>query len=168
MAARLSTANVARVIGIDLGTTNTLAAWADGRVPRIVPTERGHNLLPSVVAVSGGRIVVGHPARDQLLIHPANTITGSKRLLGRPFSSPVVQRLKRKLAWEVVEGRDGTAAARIPEGAGGAAEVHELTDISAVLLQQIARYAEAHLGGPVDGAVISVPAYYPLTQREAV
>ena len=157
---------MARVIGIDLGTTNTLAAWADGRVPRIVPTERGHNLLPSVVAVTGGRIVVGHPARDQLLIHPASTITGCKRLLGRPFSSPVVQRLKRKLAWEVVEGKSGTAAARITDG--GAAEVHELTDVSAVLLQQIARYAEAHLGGPVDGAVISVPAYYPLTQREAV
>ncbi len=158
---------MARVLGIDLGTTNTLAAWADGRVPRIVPTERGHNLLPSVVAIVGPadgprRVVVGHPARDQLLIHPHDTITGAKRLLGRPFSSPVVQRLKEKLAWEVVEGRDGTAAARVQ------GEVHELIDISAVLLQQIKRYAEAHLGGPVDGAVISVPAYYPLTQREAV
>jgi molecular chaperone DnaK len=166
---------VPRVIGIDLGTTNTLAAWADGRVPRIVPTERGHNLVPSVVAVAGGRIVVGHPARDQLLIHPASTITGSKRLLGRPFSSPVVQRLKRKLAWEVVEGAHGTAAARVrqPGGGGGGGgddggEVHELTDVSAVLLQQIARYAAAHLHGHVDGAVVSVPAYYPLTQREAV
>ncbi len=157
---------MARVIGIDLGTTNTLAAWADGRVPRIIPTERGHNLVPSVVAITGGRIVVGHPAREQLLIHPASTITGSKRLLGRPFGSPIVQRLKRKLAWEVVEGAQGTAAARLPNEGGS--EVHELTDISAVLLQQIARYAEAHLGGPVDGAVISVPAYYPLTQREAV
>ncbi|MDP2346062.1 MAG: Hsp70 family protein [Deltaproteobacteria bacterium] len=159
---------MARVIGIDLGTTNTLAAWADGRVPRIVPTERGHNHVPSVVAVTGGRIVVGHPAREQLLIHPASTITGSKRLLGRPFSSPVVQRLKRKLAWEVVEGAHGTAAARIPHDDGGGADIHELTDVSAVLLKTIARYAEAHLGGPIDGAVVSVPAYYPLTQREAV
>lgn len=155
---------MARVLGIDLGTTNTLAAWADGRVPRIVPTERGHNLLPSVVAITGAppsqRVVVGHPARDQLLIHPKDTITGAKRLLGRSIHSPVVQRLKNKLAWEVVEGKDGTAAARVQ------GEVHELTDISAVLLQTILRYAE--IGGAVDGAVISVPAYYPLTQREAV
>lgn len=158
---------MARVIGIDLGTTNTLAAWADGRVPRIVPTDRGHNLLPSVVAIVGGRVVVGHPAREQLLIQPQATISGAKRLLGRSFHSPVVQRLKRKLAWEVVEGRDGTAAARV------AGEVHELTDISAVLLQTIKSYADVFAassagGAPVEGCVISVPAYYPLTQREAV
>ncbi len=157
---------MARVLGIDLGTTNTLAAWADGRVPRIVPTDRGHNLLPSVVAFTGNppRVVVGHPARDQLLIHPKDTISGAKRLLGRSFHSPVVQRLKNKLAWEVVEGKDGTAAARV------AGEVHELTDISAVLLQTILRYAQVGAAslGPVDGAVISVPAYYPLTQREGV
>ncbi len=129
-------------------------------MPRIVPTERGHNLLPSVVSVVGGRVIVGHPAREQLLIHPASTIAGAKRLLGRSFASPVVQRLKQKLAWEVVEGAEGAAAARID------GEIHELIDVSAVLLQTMARYAE--MGGAVDGVVISVPAYYPLPQRDAV
>ena len=151
-----------RVIGIDLGTTNTLAAYADGRVSRVIPTERGGNLLPSVVAFAGTRVLVGQPAKDQLLIHPAETISGSKRLVGRPFHSPQIQKLKRRLAYEVVEGADGFCAVR----AGG--EVHALTEISSILLAQIGRYASAHLGGPLDGVVISVPAYYPLSQRDAV
>ena len=101
-----------RVIGIDLGTTNTLAAYADGRVSRVIPTERGGNLLPSVVAFAGTRVLVGQPAKDQLLIHPAETISGSKRLVGRPFHSPQIQKLKRRLAYEVVEGADGFCAVR--------------------------------------------------------
>jgi molecular chaperone DnaK len=151
-----------RVIGIDLGTTNTLAAWTDGRVPRVIPTERGNHLLPSVVAFAGERVLIGQPAKEQLLINPADTIYGSKRLVGRPFHSAQVQSLRQRFAYEIVEGKDGLAAVR----AGG--KVHELTEISSILLSQIARYTGAHLGGPPDGVVISVPAYYPLTQREAV
>jgi molecular chaperone DnaK len=151
-----------RVVGIDLGTTNTLAAWTDGRVPRVIPTERGNSLLPSVVAYAGERVLVGAPAKEQLLINPADTIYGSKRLVGRPFHSRQVQSLQKRFAYEIVEGKDGFAAVR----AGG--KVRELTEISSILLSQIARYAAAHLGGPLDGVVISVPAYYPLSQREAV
>ena len=158
---------MARVIGIDLGTTNTLAAWADGRVPRILPTERGHNLLPSVVAFVAGadgneKVLVGHSAKEQLLIRPRDTVYGGKRLVGRPFHSPQVQGLAQRFAYEIVEGKHGQAAVRVN------GRVHELTEISAILLQQIARYARASLGGPVDGVVISVPAYYPLSQREAI
>jgi molecular chaperone DnaK len=151
-----------RVIGIDLGTTNTLAAWTDGRVPRVIPTERGSTLLPSVVAYAGERVLIGQPAKEQLLINPGDTIYGSKRLVGRPFHSRQVQSLRKKFAYEIVQGRDGFCAVR----AGG--RVHELTEISSILLSQIARYATAHLGGAPDGVVISVPAYYPLSQREAV
>ena len=151
-----------RVVGIDLGTTNTLAAWTDGRVPRVIPTERGYSLLPSVVAFAGERVLIGHPAKEQLLINPADTIYGSKRLVGRPFHSRQVQLLQKKFAYEITEGKDGFCAVR----AGG--KVHELTEISSILLSQIARYSTAHLGGPLDGVVISVPAYYPLSQREAV
>jgi molecular chaperone DnaK len=153
---------VARVIGIDLGTTNTLAAWADGRVPRIIPTERGHSIVPSVVAYVGERVLVGHPARDQLLLAPRDTIVGAKRLVGRSYFSPVVQELRSRFAYEVVEGDRGEAAVR----AGG--RVRSLVEIQATVLQQIARYATTHLGGPLDGVVISVPAYYPQNQRDAV
>jgi molecular chaperone DnaK len=152
----------ARVIGIDLGTTNTLAAWTDGRVPRVIPTEKGGSLLPSVVAYSGDRVLIGQPAKEQLLINPQETIYGSKRLIGRPYHSPQVRALKQRFAYEIVEGKDGTCAVN----AGG--KIRELTEISSVMLGQIARYATMHLGGPLDGVVISVPAYYPLPQREAV
>jgi molecular chaperone DnaK len=155
-----------RAIGIDLGTTNTLAAFADGRVPRIIPTERGNNLLPSVVAFVGEgereRVLVGNSAKEQLLIRPQATITGGKRLIGRAFASPHVQALRARFAYDIVEGADGRAAVRV------AGKTRELVDISAILLEQISRYAKTHLGGPIDGVVISVPAYYPLPQREAV
>jgi molecular chaperone DnaK len=155
-----------RVIGIDLGTTNTLAAFADGRVPRIIPTERGNHLLPSVVAFVGDvdkpRTLIGHAAKEQLLIRPQATITGSKRLVGRSFHSPQVRMLRSRFAYDIVEGARGQAAISVN------GTVHELVEVSAILLEQIARYAKAHLGAPVDGVVISVPAYYPLTQREAV
>ena len=152
----------ARVIGIDLGTTNTIAAWTDGRVPRVIPTKRGYSLLPSVVAYAGERVLIGHPAKEQLLINPADTIYGSKRLVGRPFFSRQVQLLQQRFSYDIVEGKDGLSAVR----AGG--RVRDLTEISAMILSQIGRYASAHLGGPLDGVIISVPAYYPLSQREAV
>ncbi|MCC7072847.1 MAG: Hsp70 family protein [Deltaproteobacteria bacterium] len=151
-----------RQIGIDLGTTNTLAAWTDGRVPRVIPTEKGGNLLPSVVAFAGERVMIGQPAKEQLLINPADTIYGSKRLVGRPFHSTQVQSLAKRFPYEIVEGDRGLCAVK----AGG--RVHDLAEISTIILEQIARYAAAHLGGPVEGAVISVPADYPLTQRDAV
>lgn len=151
-----------KVIGIDLGTSNTCAGHTDGRIPRMIPTERGHNVLASVVAFVGGKTLLGQPARDQLLINPAETIYGSKRLLGRAYSTPQVSRLKRHFAYNIVEGNDGNAAVLVD------GRVRNLTEVSAMLLAQIARYAEAHLKSPIDGAVISVPAYYPNRQREAV
>ena len=157
-----TTGDKPRQIGIDLGTTNTLAAWTDGRVPRVIPTERGGALLPSVVAFAGERVLIGQPAKEQLLINPADTIYGSKRLVGRPFHSGQVRALQKRFPYEIVEGERGLCAVK----AGG--RVHQLEEISTIILQQIARYAAAHLGGPVEGAVISVPADYPLTQRDAV
>lgn len=159
---RGSSKAVPRVIGIDLGTTNTCAGYADGRIPRVIPTEGGHNLLPSVVGFVRGRCLIGQPAKEQLLINPADTVYGSKRLIGRPYHSPQVQSLIEHFAYRIVEGEAGLAAVEV----GG--KVRELTEISAILLKQISRYVEAHLGGALDGAVITVPAYYPESQREAV
>jgi molecular chaperone DnaK len=151
-----------RVVGIDLGTTNTCAAWADGRIPRMVPFEGGHHLLASVVAFVGERRVIGQHAKDQLLLKPSDTVYGAKRLVGRAFHSPCVQELQRHFAYRVVEGADGRCAVDV----GG--RVRSLDEISALLLTQVRHYSGAHLGGPVEGAVISVPAYYPEPQREAV
>ena len=157
-----ASSKVPRVVGIDLGTTNTCAGFADGRIPRIIPTEGGHNLLPSVVGFVRGRCLIGQPAKEQLLINPSDTVYGSKRLIGRPYHSPQVQSLIEHFAYRIVEGADGLAAVNV----GG--QVRELTEISAIILKQIGRYVEAHLGGPLDGVVITVPAYYPESQREAV
>ncbi len=149
-------------VGIDLGTTNTCAAFADGRIPRVIPTERGHNLLASVVAFVDGKTLIGQPAKDQLLINPAETVYGSKRLIGRAYHSREVQQLKERFAYHIVEGTRGRCAVQIGD------DVHQLTDIAAILLRQIATYAETHKGQTVDGVVITVPAFYPQSQREAV
>lgn len=151
-----------RVIGLDLGTSNTCAGFADGRIPRIIPTERGHTLLPSVVGFAGDACLVGHAARERLLIHPAETVYGTKRLIGRPYHAPQVQRLLPHFSYKIVEGRQGLAAVRIED------RIIEMSEVSAILLRQMARYAAEHLQGPIDGAVITVPAYYPQSQREAV
>jgi len=157
--------NRPRGLGIDLGTTNTCAAFADGRIAKIIPTDRGANLIPSVVAFSGNdgeNVLVGRPAKEQLLINPTDTVYGSKRLVGRPFHSPQVQRLRAHFAYHIVEGDRGQCAVEIK------GRRHALTDISSIILRQIGSYAGTHLGAPVEGAIITVPAYYPLSQRQAV
>lgn len=151
-----------KVIGIDLGTSNTCVAWADGRIPRMIALEGGHTLLPSVVGFVKDRCVVGQPAKEQLLINPADTVYGSKRLVGRPFRSPQVQAMRRHFAFRVVEGADGLAAVDV----GG--KVRPLTEISSLILTQVRHWATQQLGAAPEGAIISVPAYYPETQREAV
>ncbi len=151
-----------KVIGIDLGTSNTCVAWADGRIPRMVPLEGGHTLLPSVVGFVKERCVVGQPAKEQLLINPADTVYGSKRLVGRAFRSPQVQAMRRHFAYSIVEGSDGLAAVSV----GG--KVRSLTEISSLILTQVRHWATQQLGAPPEGAIISVPAYYPEAQRQAV
>ncbi len=153
----------ARVVGIDLGTTNTLVASVRNRVPRIVPTDKGNLILPSVVALSPkGDLVVGAIAKDQIVTNPHNTIYGAKRLIGRKFDSKVVQDLKGYFTYDIVEGPDGAAAVSV----GG--RVYSLPEISALVLGQVKTIAEQFMGGTIDEAVITVPAYYNDNQRQAV
>ncbi len=152
-----------RIVGIDLGTTNTLVASVKNRVPRIVPTDKGSLILPSVVSLSPrGDMVVGGVARDQIVTNPKNTIYGAKRLIGRKYDSKVVQALKSYYSYEIVPGPEGEAAVSV----GG--RVYSLPEISAMVLGQAKVIAEQFLQGPISEAVITVPAYYTDNQRQAV
>ena len=100
------------ILGIDLGTTNTCVAHVRNRIPRVVPTDKGNLILPSVVALSAARgdFLVGGVAKDQMVTNPRNTIYGAKRLIGRKFNSKVVQELRSYYSYDIVEGPQGEAA----------------------------------------------------------
>ena len=151
------------ILGIDLGTTNTCVAHVRNRIPRVVPTDRGSLILPSVVALSEkGDLLVGAVARDQMVVNPQNTIYGAKRLIGRKFNSRVVQELRSYYAYEIVEGPQGEAAVRL----GG--KVFSLPEISGMVLGHLKTMAQTFLARTITEAVISVPAYYNDNQRQAV
>ncbi len=151
------------ILGIDLGTTNTCVAHVRNRIPRVVPTDRGRLVLPSVVALSAkGDFLVGGVAKDQMVTNPTNTIYGAKRLIGRKFNSKVVQDLRSYYSYQIVEGAQGEAAVAL----GG--EVKALTEVSGLVLSHVKKIAEAFLGHEMGEAVISVPAYYNDNQRQAV
>src|SRR2546423_3164509 len=151
------------MLGIDLGTTNTCVAYVRNKVARVVPSDKGSLILPSVVAMSEkGDLLVGNVAKDQMVVNPRNTIYGAKRLIGRQYTSKVVQDIKHYFSYEIVEGPNGEAAVV----RGG--KVSSLPQISAFVLQHCKRVAEATLGQEITEAIISVPAYYTDNQRNAV
>src|SRR5436853_762268 len=151
------------LLGIDLGTTNTCVAYVRNKVARVVPSDKGSLILPSVVAMSEkGDLLVGNVAKDQMVVNPRNTIYGAKRLIGRQYNSKIVQDIKHYFSYEIVEGLSGEAAVVM----GG--KVYSLPQISAFVLQHCKRVAEATLGQEINEAIISVPAYYNDNQRNAV
>ena len=151
------------VIGIDLGTTNSCAAVVINGKPRIIPSRRGYNTIPSVVAYSEhGKLLVGHEAKAQLELNPVNTVYGSKRLVGRHFGSPAVQQFKDRFHYEIVEGPSHEVAVKIMD------QVLDLKKISALILKEFKDLAEEMLKQEVNRAVISVPAYYNENQRQAI
>ena len=92
-----------RIVGIDLGTTNTLVASVRNRIPKVVPTDKGNLVLPSVVALSDkGDVLIGKMAKDQMVVNPKNTIYGAKRLIGRQYASRVVQELREYFTYEML------------------------------------------------------------------
>jgi molecular chaperone DnaK len=151
------------IIGIDLGTTNACVAHVRSRIPKVVPTDRGNLILPTVVALSDkGDVLVGGVAKDQLVTNPKNTIYGAKRLIGRKWNSKVVQELRNYYSYDIVEGPGGEAAVLL----GG--KVHTLPEISGMVLGHIKKIAENFLQKRIEEAIISVPAYYSDAQRLAV
>jgi molecular chaperone DnaK len=153
---------MARMIGIDLGTTNSVMATIEGGEPVVIPNAEGERLTPSVVAVSSqGERLVGRFARRQAVTNPENTIYSIKRFMGRKFSDPHVQKDLNLIAYKVREASNGGVEVKMGD------RWYSPPEISAMILQKLKADAEAYLGDKVDRAVITVPAYFDNSQREA-
>ena len=151
------------IIGIDLGTTNSCAAFVRNGKPTVLASREGHNTVPSIIALNArGRLVVGHPAKGQMLTNPRLTVYGSKRLVGRAWDSPIVQQAKERFHYEIAPGEFGEAAVKLGD------RVYSLQQISAMILREVRDVAQNQLGQPISRAVITVPAYYNDNQRQAV
>ena len=153
---------MAKIIGIDLGTTNSCVAVMDGKNPKVIENAEGNRTTPSVVAIQdGGETLVGQPARRQAVTNPTNTLFAIKRLIGRNFDDPVVAKDKKMVPYEIVKGPTGDAWVR----ANG--KDYSPQQISAFTLGKMKEAAEAYLGETVTQAVITVPAYFNDAQRQA-
>jgi molecular chaperone DnaK len=154
---------MAKVIGIDLGTTNSVMAVMEGGQPTVIPTSEGGRLLPSVVATNPktGERLVGQAARRQAVINPENTIFSIKRFMGRKFNDPEVQRAAKIVPYKVTEAPNGDVRVLM----GG--KEYSPPEISAMILSKLKSDAEAYLGDDVTEAVITVPAYFNDSQRNA-
>ncbi len=150
---------MAKIIGIDLGTTNSAVAVMEGGKPKVIHSAEGENVIPSVV--NPIKSIVGRVAKRQAVVNPKETIFSVKRLMGRKFDDPEVQRDIKWLPYTIKSGKNGMAVVEV--------EGHEYTpqEISAMTLQKIKADAEAYLGEKVTDAVITVPAYFDDAQRQA-
>ncbi|QND67611.1 molecular chaperone DnaK [Mesorhizobium loti] len=153
---------MAKVIGIDLGTTNSCIAIMDGKEPKVIENAEGARTTPSIVAISGDdERLVGQPAKRQAVTNPENTIFAVKRLIGRRYDDPVTEKDKKLVPYKIVKGDNGDAWVE----AGGRKQ--SPSQISAMILQKMKETAEAYLGEKVEKAVITVPAYFNDAQRQA-
>src|SRR3954447_4257499 len=153
---------MARTIGIDLGTTNSVMATIEGGEPAVIPNAEGERLTPSVVAVtSSGERLVGRFARRQAVTNPENTIFSIKRFMGRKFNDPSVQRDIKLVPYKMQAAPNGDVQVKMGD------RWYSPQEISAMILQKLKADAEAYLGEKVDRAVITVPAYFDNAQRDA-
>lgn len=153
---------MAKVIGIDLGTTNSCVAVMDGGKPKVVENSEGARTTPSIVAFTkDNERLIGQPAKRQAVTNPDNTVFAVKRLIGRRFDDPVTKKDTELVPYTIVKGKNGDAWVN----AGG--EDYSPSQISAFILQKMKETAEGYLGEPVTQAVITVPAYFNDAQRQA-
>ena len=153
---------MAKIIGIDLGTTNSVAAVMQGGEPIVIPSAEGERLVPSVVAVNKNHErVVGRVARNQAITNPQNTIFSVKRFMGRKANDAEVERTKKRVPYAVNEAPNGDVRVSLDE------KEYSPPEVSAMILAKIKRDAEAYLGEPITQAVITVPAYFNDAQRNA-
>ena len=151
-----------KIIGIDLGTTNSVVAVMSGGEPMVIPTAEGERLLPSVVAVNKNHErLVGRAARNQAIVNPENTVFSIKRFMGRKFDDPEVQRTLSRVPYKVSKAPNGDVRV-ILDG-----KEYSPPEISAMILAKLKADAEAYLGETVTQAVITVPAYFNDAQRNA-
>jgi len=153
---------MSKIIGIDLGTTNSVVAVMEGGEPVVIPSAEGERLVPSVVAVNKNRErIVGRPARNQGVVNPENTIFSIKRFMGRKYADAEVQRAASRAPYKVTKAPNGDARV-ILDG-----KEYSPPEVSAMVLAKLKADAEAYLGEPVTQAVITVPAYFNDAQRNA-
>jgi molecular chaperone DnaK len=153
---------MAKVIGIDLGTTNSCVAVMDGKDPRVIENAEGMRTTPSMVAFTDdGEVLVGLPAKRQAVTNPENTLFAIKRLIGRRYDDPTVAKDKKLVPYQIVKGDNGDAWV---EAHG---KKYSPSQVSAYILQKMKETAESHLGQDVEQAVITVPAYFNDAQRQA-
>lgn len=152
---------MSKIIGIDLGTTNSAIAVMEGGSAKIIPTAEGRNTFPSIVSFKNNDISVGDVAKRQMVINPKNTVNSVKRFMGQKFNSKGVTNAIKHVAYEVTSGKDNMAVINV--------NGKKLTpqEISAKILQKAKADAESYLGGKVSKAVITVPAYFDDSQRQA-
>src|SRR5690348_16766869 len=153
---------MSKIIGIDLGTTNSCVAVMEGGDPVVIPNAEGNRTTPSVVALSkSGERMVGQVAKRQAITNPDNTVYSIKRLIGRKFSDSDVERDLKLLSYKVEAASNGDAVVRMGD------RQYSPQEVSAMILQKLKTDAEAYLGEPVKEAVITVPAYFNDSQRQA-
>ncbi|HHI70403.1 MAG TPA: molecular chaperone DnaK, partial [Rhodobacteraceae bacterium] len=152
---------MAKVIGIDLGTTNSCVAIMDGSQPRVIENAEGARTTPSIVAFTDNERLVGQPAKRQAVTNPENTIFAVKRLIGRRVDDPEVLKDKKHVPYKIVDGGNGDAWVEVN------GEKYSPSQISAFILGKMKETAESYLGEEVKQAVITVPAYFNDAQRQA-
>ncbi|MEM9582317.1 MAG: molecular chaperone DnaK [Pseudomonadota bacterium] len=152
---------MAKVIGIDLGTTNSCVAIMDGSQPRVIENAEGARTTPSIVAFTDDERLVGQAAKRQAVTNPSNTIFAAKRLIGRRFDDKDLAKDKKNMPFEIIDGGNGDAWVE----AGG--DKYSPAQVSAFILQKMKETAESYLGEDVTQAVITVPAYFNDAQRQA-
>ncbi|MFN3722689.1 MAG: molecular chaperone DnaK [Paracoccaceae bacterium] len=152
---------MAKVIGIDLGTTNSCVAIMDGSQPRVIENSEGARTTPSIVAFTETERLVGQAAKRQAVTNASNTIFAVKRLIGRRFDDPVILKDQKNMPYKIVNGGNGDAWVEVR------GEKYSPSQVSAIILQKMKETAEAYLGETVTQAVITVPAYFNDAQRQA-
>ena len=153
---------MSKIIGIDLGTTNSCVAIMDGKLPKVIENAEGVRTTPSVVAfMEDGERLVGQPAKRQAVTNPTNTLFAIKRLIGRNFADPMVEKDRGMVPYDIVKGPTGDAWVRAQ------GKDYSPQQVSAFILQKMKEAAEQHLGEKVEKAVITVPAYFNDAQRQA-
>ncbi len=153
---------VGKLIGIDLGTTNSCVAVMEGGAPQVIPNQEGARTTPSIVGFTAkGERLVGQIAKRQALTNPKNTVFAVKRLIGRKYTSPECETARRFMPFQIVEAQNGDVSIQIED------KVYSPPEISSFVLAKLKAAAEDYLGEPVEEAIITVPAYFNDPQRQA-
>lgn len=150
-----------KIIGIDLGTTNSAVAVMEGGSAKVIPTSEGNNTFPSIVAFKGDEVLVGEPAKRQMVLNPAKTVNSVKRFMGHKIGDKAIKEATKHVSYEIIAGKDKMAAVKVGD------TTYTPQEISAKILGKAKADAEAYLGQSVTRAVITVPAYFDDSQRQA-